>query len=350
MSTKIITVSATPPAESSGVDYNKGAPLNATEFDQNIVNLRAAVDRKCPMGGPGSSQAFSVGGLLATGAVIGNSRPVSILGGGSLSMKNNANDGAWSNSYSFNTATTDTSMVAFGAFGSTKDSADYAFIGPSYNNTFAQFSMTGIGPGADNARSNGAVFARWSTVYAGSGTINTSDAREKTAVLPLTENEIAAAKQLSAEIGTYQFLSAVAEKGDKARRHVGMTVQRAIEIMQSHGLDPFAYGFICYDKWDDMFINHPAVVATPAIPAQPAEYETRLANETIIIDGKEQTAQKNVMICTKEAVAAIEAVESKEAWREQTRVAGDRYSFRPDELLLFIARGIDARLTALEAK
>ena len=46
MSTKIITVAVIPPSESSGSDYNKGAPLNATEFDQNIVNLRAAVDRR----------------------------------------------------------------------------------------------------------------------------------------------------------------------------------------------------------------------------------------------------------------------------------------------------------------
>ena len=42
--TKIITVNATPPAASSGADYNKGAPLNSTDFDQNTVNLRAGVD------------------------------------------------------------------------------------------------------------------------------------------------------------------------------------------------------------------------------------------------------------------------------------------------------------------
>jgi hypothetical protein len=45
MSTKIITVSATPPAESTGGDVNKGGPLTAAEFDQNLVNLRAAIDR-----------------------------------------------------------------------------------------------------------------------------------------------------------------------------------------------------------------------------------------------------------------------------------------------------------------
>ena len=47
MPTKIITVhaAASVPVESSGVDINKGAPLNSVEFDQNLVNLRAAIDR-----------------------------------------------------------------------------------------------------------------------------------------------------------------------------------------------------------------------------------------------------------------------------------------------------------------
>ena len=52
MTTKIITVEATPPAESTGADYYKGAPLNAAEFDQNLVNLRAAVDRKASLSNP----------------------------------------------------------------------------------------------------------------------------------------------------------------------------------------------------------------------------------------------------------------------------------------------------------
>lgn len=52
MSTKIITVATTPPAVSTGADYNKGAPLNASEFDQNTVNLRAAVDSKANLISP----------------------------------------------------------------------------------------------------------------------------------------------------------------------------------------------------------------------------------------------------------------------------------------------------------
>lgn len=66
-------------------------------------------------------------------------------------------------------------------------------------------------------------------LYAGTGTINTSDANEKTAVSALTASEIAAAKSLANEIGSFQFLDSVEKKGaDNARHHIGMTVQRAI--------------------------------------------------------------------------------------------------------------------------
>jgi len=105
--------------------------------------------------------------------------------------------------------------------------------------------------GTDNAQTLGTAAKRWSVVYAGTGAINTSDAREKTAVSALTPAEINAAKQLSKEIGTYKFLASVQAKGDAARTHIGMTVQRAMEIMESHGLAPFDYGFICHDAWED---------------------------------------------------------------------------------------------------
>lgn len=152
-----------------------------------------------------------------------------------------------------------------------------------------------VGTGTDNTQTLGTAAKRWSVVYAGTGTINTSDAREKTTVVGLTVDEINAAKQLSKEIGTYKFLSSVAGKGEAARKHVGMTVQRAIEIMEANNLSPFAYGFICYDEW------------------------------------QEQTATDengNVTV---------------------TQTAGSRYAFRPDELLMFIARGFEARLASLES-
>jgi hypothetical protein len=161
-------------------------------------------------------------------------------------------------------------------------------------------------PNTDNAKTLGAAGNRWSIVYAGTGTINTSDARQKTQVTSLTDAELAASKDLASEIGTFQFLQSVAEKGNLARLHVGMTVQRAIAIMESHGLDPLRYGFICHDEWERSEV---------------------IFNELTDEDGN--------------------VIEPKRVFVTE---AGEQYGFRPDELMLFIARGFDARLKALEAK
>jgi hypothetical protein len=161
-------------------------------------------------------------------------------------------------------------------------------------------------PNTDNAKTLGASGNRWSVVYAGTGTINTSDARQKTQVTSLTDAELAASKDLASEIGTFQFLSAIKQKGDLARLHIGMTVQRAIEIMQSHGLDPLRYGFICHDQWDKNEVTF---------------------NEITNENG--------------------DVIEPKQMFVTE---AGEQYGFRTDELMLFIARGFDARLKALELK
>ena len=179
-------------------------------------------------------------------------------------------------------------------------------------------------PTTDNTQDIGAAATGFKEIFADNGTINTSDARRKTEVTTLSAAEINAAKQLAKEIGSFKFLSAVAEKGDAARLHIGMTVQRAIEIMEGNGLDPFAYSFICHDAWGDVFVDHPAV---EAVAAQDAVLDE---------DG-------NVI------TPAVDAVEGQAAWTEQTQVAGDKYSFRVHELLLFMAAGFEARLSVLEA-
>lgn len=142
----------------------------------------------------------------------------------------------------------------------------------------------------------GSATLTFTTAWLSTGAINSSDARLKTPVRGMSDSEVAASKALAREIGFYRFLDAVAAKGEGARWHAGTTVQRAIEIMRSHGLDPFAYGFICHDAWDDQpaVTDDDGTVIRPSVPA------------------------------------------------------GDRYSFRNDGLLLFIARGLDARLAALE--
>lgn len=179
----------------------------------------------------------------------------------------------------------------------------------------ASFGGT-VAHASDNAFSFGTAALRASVVYAATGSINTSDAREKTAVEPLTDAQLAAATALAREIGTFRFLEAVAAKGDGARFHVGMTVQRAIATLEAHGLDPFALGIICHDTWA-------AVAPTPAIEGRPSEHD---ADGTGIAS----------------AIPAQPATPGTPA--------GDRFGFRTDQLLLFLARGFDARLQALEGR
>lgn len=175
-------------------------------------------------------------------------------------------------------------------------------------------------PATDNTIPLGSASNRWSVVYAGTGSINTSDEREKTSVRNFTPSEIEAAIELGKEIGAYKWLSSVAEKGDLARSHIGMTVQRAIEVMQSHGLSPFAYGFICHDSWD----------SSPEIWEEYPEQRDENGNVT-------KDASRTLV--------------------KQAREAGDIYSFRPDGLHAFIIRGLvesqsrlDSRIAALENK
>ncbi|WP_349043738.1 tail fiber domain-containing protein [Brucella melitensis] len=144
---------------------------------------------------------------------------------------------------------------------------------------------------------------RVNNIYAKNGAINTSDGRMKNDVRAMSDPETEAAKAIAKEIGFWTWKEQ-ADMND-VREHCGLTVQRAMEIMESFGLEPFKYGFICYDKWDEQTVV--------------SEYGP--ANE----DGSENPIYKTIP-------------------------AGDRYSFRIDELNMFIAKGFEARLSALEDK
>lgn len=172
----------------------------------------------------------------------------------------------------------------------------------------------------DDTKSLGSASIRWSQLYAASGTISTSDARLKTEVSPMSVQEIAAARALAKEIGTYRFLASLKEKGEGARIHVGVTTQRVIEIMADHRLDPMAYGFVCLDEWGALDIKHAAEQHASDLSGDAAE------------------------------------ASAKDSWVEHCP-AGSVYSLRPDQLALFIIRGqqaayddLDARMAALEAR
>jgi len=125
---------------------------------------------------------------------------------------------------------------------------------------------------SDNIASLGSGPYRWSVVYAGTGTINTSDARTKQDVAALNDVEKRVAVALKGLVKKFRFKDAVATKGDAARIHVGVIAQDVKKAFDSEGLDAHRYGILCYDEWDAKDAV-PAVLdadGNEVLPAQPA--------------------------------------------------------------------------------
>lgn len=133
------------------------------------------------------------------------------------------------------------------------------------------------------------------------GTQSSSDGRLKDPTRPFNQAEMNAAKRLAEKIGFWTWID-----DEEKRLHAGMTVQTVLEILNDEGLDWRRYGFIGYDKWDDVF--------EPVIRELP--------------DG------------SKEDSGEIKIV----------REAGDLWQFRDQELDRFIMRGLSQRLSELESK
>ncbi|ENH5284496.1 tail fiber domain-containing protein [Escherichia coli] len=157
-----------------------------------------------------------------------------------------------------------------------------------------------LSPAQDNTYAIGSAVSRATSIFATNGAIQTSDARMKTDVRKMSDAELSAAKDIAREFGFFQWIERVKTEGESARWHTGITAQRVISIMESHGLNPMAYGFVCYDSWEEQ--------------------------EIVSIDPDNQS----------KTITKIEA--------------GDRYSLRYEELSIFIARGLEQRISELEDK
>jgi hypothetical protein len=103
-------------------------------------------------------------------------------------------------------------------------------------------------PSTDNTFNIGTPSLRFSTVFATTGTINTSDAREKTALAPIPEGVKRAVRQVISQVGVFQWLEAIERKGEAgARRHVGVTAQSVRDAFLAEGEDPGRWGLFCAD-------------------------------------------------------------------------------------------------------
>lgn len=224
-----------------------------------------------------------------------------------------------------------------GFMDSTSDTVQIGSVGDSY---FGVYTNAGLRlelrnsaegytfrPGTTNTQYNGDASKYWKGGYIGTAWQVVSDGTKKTPVRSLVDAEIKTAQELADEIGIWQFLDSVAEKGDDvARLHVSMTVQKAIEVFERNGLDARRYGFICLDTWPDEYVDHPAeVVEHPEV-----------IKVSSITDGNGQPYK------TVESEAWTETL--KPAWTEKVREAGQLYSFRESGILWFIMAGLNASI------
>lgn len=104
-----------------------------------------------------------------------------------------------------------------------------------------------VTPGVDNTQNFGSASLRWATIYAGTGTINTSDERYK--VLrdggDLSDAEHRAWSAVRAIV--YRDKDSFERKGDAARLHIGYSWQSIQAAFEAEGLDPARYGLWCED-------------------------------------------------------------------------------------------------------
>lgn len=197
--------------------------------------------------------------------------------------------------------------------------------------------------GQDNTKALGAANRRWSEVFAGNGTISTSDERAKQDIQALSDAETRVANACKGLVRKYRMRDAVAKKEDAARWHFGVIAQDVVAAFAEEGLDAHQYGVLCYDKWEakDEIVNITRTSIKPPV------YEQVLVapeQEVVIADAK-YDADGNLVApaetTTQEAVYRDGDIIEPEQFEETRTVipaveAGDRYGIRYEEMLAFI--------------
>lgn len=116
--------------------------------------------------------------------------------------------------------------------------------GVAYAATSARFAP---GTASDNSQDLGGAARRWATVYAGTGTISTSDERSKQDISEFPDEVLDAWGLV--DWRQYRFRDSVADKGEFARKHAGLIAQRVVEAFEAYGLDAMEWGAVCFDEW-----------------------------------------------------------------------------------------------------
>jgi hypothetical protein len=104
-------------------------------------------------------------------------------------------------------------------------------------------------PGTDNTTTLGSASYRWSTVYAATALINTSDGTLKTVIGSIEDAEKRVAQRIKSGIKKFKFNDSIAEKGNAARIHWGVIAQDVKAAFEIENLDAEQYAMFCSDTW-----------------------------------------------------------------------------------------------------
>lgn len=194
-------------------------------------------------------------------------------------------------------------------------------------------SSGNVRPGYDNSQPIGTAAFRWSVVYAGTGSINTSDEREKSDIGGIPDEWLDA-------WGTVGWSRFKFKEGK--RWHIGLIAQRVHAAFAEAGLDAFEIGLCCYDEWEEQ-----------REPIFETVKKTRQI-EQIVDAGLDEAGNpiKRTEIVNEEYEETVDTGETR-----VTLEAGNRWGLRYDECFALEAawqrreiRRMSARLAELEAR
>lgn len=120
-------------------------------------------------------------------------------------------------------------------------------------------TMSVIKPSADNTVPICTASARATTIYLGTAPNVTSDARQKTE--PVAISDVALDAWGDIRTKAYKLID-----GTSDRTHTGFIVQEIIAAFEAHGLDALEYGLCCHESWE----AKPAVIDSDGETVEPA--------------------------------------------------------------------------------
>jgi len=159
-----------------------------------------------------------------------------------------SNDGILVGLYKDGSAVGAISTYGSGLVVGNANSSAYANIRFTNNEVFP---CTTSGGNNDDAIDLGKNNSRYRDIYAGNGTINTSDRNEKQDIEELSDAEQRVAVACKGLLRKFRWKSSVADKGDDARIHFGIIAQDLQAAFEAEGLDAGRYGMFINSTWTD---------------------------------------------------------------------------------------------------